>query len=215
MNRDVQRPQHQLAIRLVQHAGKVLPADREHWAEAMAAELAHIPDDAAALKWAVGCVIASYSERIDDMSTSRPGLSRWVLCVEMFCFFIMPVLGFIDVLTPPYYTPLRDTVFILSVASLGPIGLAFAFKAVVLNRPALPRVGTWALGLLAGWALLAWLIYSVVRNGTMDLEWWRAYALVAVLPALAAAHLIYLSTRSKPFGASPRQSDSENLSLAP
>jgi hypothetical protein len=188
---------HRIAARLVRHAAKVLPPKREHWADAMAGELAHIPDSPAALKWAVGCVFASYSERVKNMTAVRPGLSRWVLCVEMLCFFGMPALGFLDVLTPPYYTPLRETIFVLSFALLGPVGLAVAFRTVVLNRPALPPLVTWALGILAAWALLAFLMYLLVRNGTMDLDWWRGYILVALLPALAAAHLIYLSSHSR------------------
>jgi hypothetical protein len=192
---------HRIAVRLVRHAARVLPPNREHWADAMAAELAHIPEDSTALKWALGCVVASYSERIQHMTTVRVGLSRWVLCVEMFCFFLMPTLGFFDVLTPPYYTPLRVTVFLLSVALLGPVGLAVAFKTVVLNRPALPKSGAWALGLLAAWALLAFMLYMLARNGVIDLDWWRGYILVALLPALAAAHLIYLAARSRTVGA--------------
>jgi hypothetical protein len=192
---------HRIAVRLVRHAAKVLPPNREHWADAMAAELAHIPDEAASFEWALGCVIASYSERIQDMTSVRPGLSRWVVCVEMLCFFAMPALGFFDVLTPPYYAPLRATIFILSIALLGPVGLVVAFKTVVLNRPELPAVAAWALRILAAWALLADLIYLLASNGAMELDWWRGYLLVALLPALAAAHLIYLSSRSRTVGA--------------
>jgi hypothetical protein len=163
----------------------------------MAAELAYMPDEKAALKWAFGCVLASYSERIQAVTTVRPGLSRWVLCVEMTCFFAIPALGFVTELTPPYYAPWREIVFILSIALLGPVGLVVAFKTVVLNRPALPAPGSWALGMLAAWALLADLMYLLARGGATDLDWWRGYILVALLPALAAAHLIYLATRSR------------------
>ena len=135
------------------------------------------------------------------MATVRPGLSRRVLCVEMFCFFVMPTLGFFDVLTPPYYTPFRVTAFILSIALLGPVGLVVAFKAVVLNRPQLPAVVAWALRILAAWVLLADLMFLLASNGAMQLDWWRGYILVALLPALATAHLIYLSTQSKAVGA--------------
>jgi hypothetical protein len=201
MSRGNSSQTHRIAVRLVRHAASVLPPNREHWADAMAAELAHIPDDAAALKWAAGCVIASYSERIQDMTTVNPGLSRWVLCVEMFCFLAMPTLGFFDVLTPPYYAPLRATIFILSIALLGPVGIVVAFKTVVLNRPELPAAAAWALRILAAWALLADLMYLLASNGAMKLDWWRGYILIALLPALAAAHLVYLSTRSRTAGA--------------
>jgi hypothetical protein len=192
---------HRVAVRLVRHAAKVLPPNREHWADAMAAELAHIPGGATALNWAVGCVFAIYSERVKDMTAVRPGLSRWVLCVEMLCFFGVPTLGFATFLFPPYYGPAREIIFILSVALLGPVGMMAAFKTVVLNRPALPAPEAWALRILAAWALLGYLIYLLARSGAMNLDWWRSYALVALLPALAASHLIYLSTRSKAVGA--------------
>ena len=62
-------------------------------------------------------------------------------------------------------------------------------------------VAGWALRILAAWALLADLIYLLALNRAMDLDWWRGYILVALLPALAAVHLIYLSTRSRTIGA--------------
>jgi hypothetical protein len=42
----------------------VLPGARSDWAEAMRHEIAYIEDDAAALRWAVGCVSASYAARL-------------------------------------------------------------------------------------------------------------------------------------------------------
>jgi hypothetical protein len=182
-----------IACRLIRHAASVLPPGRDHWAEAMAAELTYMPDEKAALKWAFGCVLASYSERIQAVTTVRPGISRWVLCVEMTCFFAIPALGFVAELTPPYYAPWRETIFILSIALLGPVGLSVAFKTVVLNRPTLPAPGSLALGILAAWALLADLMYLLARGGAMSLDWWRGYILVALLPALGTVHLIYLA----------------------
>ena len=186
---------------LLRHAAQVLPKNRSHWAHAMAAEFEHIPSHLEALRWALGCVLASYSERIQHMATIKPGISRWVLCVEMVGFFSIPALGFVAMLTPPYYAPWREIIFILSIALLGPIGLIVAFKSVVLNRPALSSTGSWALGMLAAWALLADLVYLLARGGATQLDWWRGYILVALLPALGAIHLIYLATRSRKDGA--------------
>lgn len=56
-----------LAIALVRHAGRALPKARFQWATAMAHEVGCITDDAAALRWAFGCVLASYKERITAM----------------------------------------------------------------------------------------------------------------------------------------------------
>jgi hypothetical protein len=49
-----------VAVRLVQHAACVLPGAASPWADAMRRELDYIADDEAALRWALGCVLASY-----------------------------------------------------------------------------------------------------------------------------------------------------------
>jgi hypothetical protein len=56
-------PLRRLASALIAHAADVLPPLRSPWGEAMKHELDHIEDDVEALKWGVGCVIASYLER--------------------------------------------------------------------------------------------------------------------------------------------------------
>jgi pimeloyl-ACP methyl ester carboxylesterase len=53
-----------LAVRLAQHASWVLPGSRSPWADAMRRELDYIGDDAAALRWAFGCILASYRARL-------------------------------------------------------------------------------------------------------------------------------------------------------
>ena len=52
-----------LAARLVQHASWVLPGTGP-WADAMRHELDYIADDAAALRWALGGLLASYRVRL-------------------------------------------------------------------------------------------------------------------------------------------------------
>jgi hypothetical protein len=59
------------AVKLAQHASWVLPGARSPWAEAMRRELDYIEDDRAALRWAVGCVLASYKARIAAWSGFR------------------------------------------------------------------------------------------------------------------------------------------------
>ena len=56
-----------LAVRLMEHAAAVMPAEWREWAEAMAAEFDVLPTDREALAWAAGCVLASYRERIKSM----------------------------------------------------------------------------------------------------------------------------------------------------
>jgi pimeloyl-ACP methyl ester carboxylesterase len=52
-----------LALRLAQHASRVLPGAGP-WADAMRHELDYIADDAAALRWAFGGLLASYRARL-------------------------------------------------------------------------------------------------------------------------------------------------------
>jgi hypothetical protein len=198
MSRDAPQLQHRLAIRLVRHAGKVLPPNREHWADAMAAELAHIPENAAALKWAVGCVVAGYSERIKAMTNLRPGISRWVLSLEMLICLAPLTLAFVLIMFNLKLMSGRDAALDLSVALVGPIGSVAAFKAIALNRPALPAATSWALSILAAWTLLAYGLHILDYSGGAipALDWWREFILLALLPALAVAHLIFLAKRS-------------------
>ena len=57
-----------LAVKLMQHAARVLPGARSPWADAMQRELDYIGDDPAAVRWALGCIAASYRARL----THRP-----------------------------------------------------------------------------------------------------------------------------------------------
>jgi hypothetical protein len=57
------RWQRRLARRLVGHAEMVLLPIRPSWAGVLKSELEHVPADPQALRWAVGCLWASYMER--------------------------------------------------------------------------------------------------------------------------------------------------------
>ena len=54
------------AMRLAQHAACVMPGARSPWADAMGRELDYIEHDSTALRWALGCVLASYRLRLAD-----------------------------------------------------------------------------------------------------------------------------------------------------
>jgi hypothetical protein len=60
-----------LAVKLMQHAARVLPGARSPWADAMRRELDYIGDDPAAVRWALGCIVASYRTRL----THRPSFT--------------------------------------------------------------------------------------------------------------------------------------------
>ena len=51
-----------LASALIDHAAHVLPPLLSSWGEVMKCEIDHIEDDVEAVRWAAGCVIASYLE---------------------------------------------------------------------------------------------------------------------------------------------------------
>jgi hypothetical protein len=61
------------AVTLASHAARVLPGVPSSWAQAMRHELDYITDDKAALRWAFGCILASYKARF----MHRPRLSPW------------------------------------------------------------------------------------------------------------------------------------------
>jgi hypothetical protein len=60
-----------LAVKVAQHATCVMPGARSPWADAMRRELDYIENDPAALRWALGCMVASYRARL----THRPSFS--------------------------------------------------------------------------------------------------------------------------------------------
>src|SRR3954470_22172235 len=52
-----------LAARLAGPAAHILPGAGASWAEAMRSEMDYIDKDSAALRWALGCLLAGYRER--------------------------------------------------------------------------------------------------------------------------------------------------------
>jgi hypothetical protein len=60
-----------IALKIARHAAWVLPGARSHWADAMRRELDYIEDDRAALRWAIGCVMAGYAARLAALPRPR------------------------------------------------------------------------------------------------------------------------------------------------
>ncbi|HEX4637609.1 MAG TPA: hypothetical protein VH189_15600 [Rhizomicrobium sp.] len=67
----------QVANALMRHATWVMPSSDKAWGDAMQNEMQSIEEDREALRWAVGCLIASYGERTLGLLHSRP--ARWTL----------------------------------------------------------------------------------------------------------------------------------------
>jgi hypothetical protein len=60
-----------IAVKIVGHASRVLHGARSGWADAMRSEIDYIADDRAALRWAIGCVTASYLTRLSTLPRLR------------------------------------------------------------------------------------------------------------------------------------------------
>lgn len=181
-----------VALALVTHAAHIFPHHRREWSRAMISEVDHLPSAGAAIRWAMGCIVAGYIERI-RMSRSLRRLSRWVLSLELLlcfapvtCWFGAIVSSSIRVMGWP------PILLLLASASLvGPIGLIVAVKTVVFGR-AVGRLTTAALCVLALWTFASYLALSLGNPGELS-SGWRDIVLFAVLPGLAAAHLAYMA----------------------
>ena len=132
-------------------------------------------------------------------------ISRLVLALEtLVCFFPLTwmfgalasrgMYGFAGPL------PLDAWFFtMLSIAAIGPIGLAIAFKSAVLGRPRLSGVAETVLCVSAAWTFLAY------GGQLLGREWYPdrmfdalgLFVMFAALPVLGAAHLVYVS-RTRP-----------------
>ena len=53
-----------IADLLVRQACRAMPTERQIWADAMQNEIRHVTDDRQCLRWALGCLLASYIERL-------------------------------------------------------------------------------------------------------------------------------------------------------
>ena len=74
-----------IALALMEHAARVLPSARGPWAKAMQHELPQIENDLEALKWAGGCLLASYVERSGEISASLAGAVLMQVVTEKRC----------------------------------------------------------------------------------------------------------------------------------
>jgi hypothetical protein len=182
-----------VAVRLAGHAEKALPPCRADWAKAMRNEIHHISGNRAPLIWALGCVFASYRERVRAMIETNPRISRWVLVLEMLCCFTPLTLLCLATVANLGRMQGNTGILALTVAATGPIGLIVAFKVVVLNRPSLTKLATAAVLILAAWTGLAYSLHILAEGQLANA--WREFVLIVLLPALGIFHLVYLARR--------------------
>ena len=181
-----------IALGLAAHAAHILPLERRDWSRAMISEIDHLPSAGAAIRWAMGCIIAGYIERI-RMSRSLRHLSRWVLSLEMLlcfvpvtCLFEFVISSSIRVMPSP-----PTSLLFVSATLVGPIGLVIAAKTLVFRR-AVGRITSAALCVLALWTFA---VLSSRHPGALSSDW-RDIVLIAVLPGLAAAHLAFMASEA-------------------
>lgn len=187
-----------LAARVMQAACRTMPRSQRSWAEAMRAEFEALSGTAGALRWALGALSVGLLERIRSMTphhSSALSPSPWILGAEMLVAFgpLTWLFGAVVVLAVHGTMPWPLAALWVSSALLGPMGLLLA--AFTIARPgATPaRAARLTLLALAAWTVLA---YGAHVGIPPVIEFWREMVLIAVLPALASAHLWLLGSRT-------------------
>ncbi len=148
-----------IARALAAHAVRVAAPDHAEWIKAMMREQEHLPPDASALFWALGCMSVSYRGRLRAM-IRFPAPLRWAVLLVIFVLCLTPPCWnffYIALSTAQGYPLSTGARLIFGSATLiGPIGLAAALWTLAspTHRP-----GTMFMNVL--WALTAWAITMV------------------------------------------------------
>jgi len=158
-----------VARRLVRQAVNVLPELRSDWAQAMTSELEHVEGDFTALRWATGCVLASYIERggckMDLQTNSFTGIVR----------------------KPSAFVPLA-----MSLTALGVIGLAAMFGHLVPQPDEGTEAHIWQLLMAGQLPVLAFFAVKWLPRAPKQASCVLALQVAAVLAALAPVYLLHL-----------------------
>lgn len=197
-----------LAARLLDHAAGVMPPARADWVRGMRAELAHIADPLAAAAFALGCVQASYAQRIADMLILAR-LTRWTLAASALGFagsYLLATVLLAGVKASPNLQPqdlgsdpggaqtLRfiQAYPVWQVAAFALVAALLALGAVLLAR----RRAAALLPLAAG-AVAANLI-AVLDLGLVgaDAGWPLAWSAAWLIPLAGLAPVWWLSRRA-------------------
>lgn len=191
-----------MARRLTAHASYLLDKKRADWAQAMRSELEYVPRGFSAIRWSVGCLYASYLERariveIGSLRTVR--ISRVLLTLEMLLCFHAPagggLLGLLVLAGFPVPLSAPVSVLLLTTSPVGPLGLAVAFKSIVLEQPKIDTRTTLFLCALAAWTFVgnSYFALTVAAPGSVL----RSFVLMAFLPLVGAAHLVYRASAGR------------------
>ena len=135
MTRLNQRPPlpRRMALALIEHAARMLPAARRQWGKAMQHELPQIESDLEALSWAGGCVVASYVER------GRAMLTRQQTKIGLAALLAIAVIGPAWWWTgqQPYLTPGDHEIFRQDSNAGAMVGFLVFFAAAIMGLTAL------------------------------------------------------------------------------
>jgi hypothetical protein len=183
----------------LKHAVVASPKERADWARAMINELDYLPPDMSAVGWALGCVFVCYSERTRAMIRSLESLPRWVLALEMLVCFLPLTLLFTAVVSRGLHGgfTLQAALLYCSGAVLGPLGLLAALRSVFFKSGGLSHATIAGLCLLAAWTLAAYSAQILTFGQSHLSDWWREFVLIAVLPALAVIHLVFINSQRR------------------
>ena len=134
-------------------------------------------------------------------SLSTTSIARPLIAVEMLLCFLFPAVGLvmpIVAMTAPGEFPpwgIAMSVLLLSTSIVSPFAYYIAFRIIVLQKRELSKRAATVLGGLAAWTLVgnSYFALSIASPG-FEL---RSILLMAVIPALAAMHIVFMSKREQ------------------
>ncbi len=193
------RPSARIANWLIAHAERHLPATRREWGQAMRRELEQIEEPSTSLKWALGCVVASYSERVNAMNRGDLRISGWVLGFEsMTCFGPLTLLWIASLFNMNRLIYEPGIVFVVALSTVAPFSLLLSLLFITTGRRINPK---WHIAFMCGFAVFG-ILQVISRIGSQGprFTWFTADAglvlLFWVLPALCSLHLSLITRRA-------------------
>jgi len=206
-----------VAANMLAVARRVLPEGRRAWADAMDAELSHLPPDAE-LRWAFGCLLAAIKQGLSSMKTGTFRVNRWIMLVEIIgCFGFLTLAWWEFTFGPSGVVRLNgeivDKVFLGSPGGgyllglmilfaftglVGPVGLWLGLRYVLSNRAldnralGITLIAAPAVQWIAGLIGMIWMPTGDFATGL------ELLVLCTLLPIAGVLHLMYLAKPASP-----------------
>lgn len=181
-------------------ASKIMPENRSDWIKAMKVETEYLSSDVQALIWALACVKTATTERVKIMKTGTLRVSRFVLSLEVLCCFIPVSI----VLTDLIYTAFKlqfsyenEIIFVYTAivfCLIGPVGIILGLKFLLqksfnIGKRLKPLLSILAIGIV----LISFWFIQITSGNVSLVDSWMVFILIALMPAMAIFHMIYLS----------------------